>query len=115
MPDSSKLNFKPIATHTPEQASQEIAHALVTWFQNDGKSYPWRETTDPYAILVSEIMLQQTQIATVLGKGFYTRWMERFPNTQTLASANEDQVLKQWEGLGYYSRARKKTFSNSQA
>jgi len=104
MTDSSLL--KPIASQSPDQAPTEIAKALVGWFNQEGKTYPWRETTDPYAILVSEIMLQQTQITTVLGKGFYTRWMERFPNTTTLAKATEDEVLKQWEGLGYYSRAR---------
>ena len=103
---SSGSLLKPIATTTPDQASDGIATALLKWFEEEGKTYPWRETTDPYAILVSEIMLQQTQIAAVLGKGFYVRWMERFPDTKTLAEATEEEVLKQWEGLGYYSRAR---------
>ena len=79
---------------------------LAQWFGSHGKSYPWRETQDPYAILVSEVMLQQTQIPTVLERGFYTRWMERFPTVQTLAAAREEDVLKAWEGLGYYRRAR---------
>jgi len=80
--------------------------ALAGWFQRDGRDYPWRRTRDPYAILVSEVMLQQTQIATVLGRGYYARWMERFPDVTTLAAAGEGEILKAWEGLGYYSRAR---------
>ncbi|MDF1826257.1 MAG: A/G-specific adenine glycosylase [Verrucomicrobiales bacterium] len=80
--------------------------SLIEWFEREGVSYPWRETTDPYAILVSELMLQQTQIATVLGKGYYRRWMERFPDWQSLAGADEQELLKAWEGLGYYNRAR---------
>jgi len=80
--------------------------ALVAWFRREGRDYPWRRTRDPYAVLVSEVMLQQTQIATVLGRGYYARWMEQFPDVQTLAAAREEQILKAWEGLGYYSRAR---------
>lgn len=80
--------------------------ALVAWFEKDGRDYPWRRTRDPYAVLVSEVMLQQTQIATVLGRGFYARFMERFPDVETLAAAGDDELLKAWEGLGYYRRAR---------
>ena len=80
---------------------------LVSWFEVEGRDYPWRRTEDAYAILVSEVMLQQTQIATVLGpKRYYERWMEVFPTVEVLAGADEAVVLKQWEGLGYYSRAR---------
>lgn len=79
---------------------------LIRWFRMTGKNYPWRETTDPYAILVSELMLQQTQIRTVLDRKYFETWMKMFPNVQTLAKANEDVVLKTWEGLGYYNRAR---------
>src|SRR5689334_2331387 len=75
--------------------------ALVAWFRREGRDYPWRRTHDPYAILVSEVMLQQTQIATVLGRGYYTRWMEQFPDVHSLAVATEGQFLKAWEGLGY--------------
>jgi A/G-specific adenine glycosylase len=82
------------------------AVALVTWFEQHGRDYPWRRTQDAYAILVSEIMLQQTQISTVLERGFYSRWMQRFPNWKMLAEADESQVLMTWEGLGYYRRAR---------
>lgn len=81
--------------------------SLIQWFMKNAKSYPWRDTRDPYAILVSELMLQQTQVATVLERGYYQRWMQRFPDTRTLAAADESEVLKHWEGLGYYSRARR--------
>jgi len=80
--------------------------ALTEWFRAEGRDYPWRRTRDPYAILVSEAMLQQTQIATVLGRGYYSRWMEAFPGWKELAAASEEEILKQWEGLGYYNRAR---------
>lgn len=78
----------------------------MKWFRENGRDYPWRQTEDPYAILVSEIMLQQTQIATVLDRGYYVRWMSQFPDWAALASASEGEVLKAWEGLGYYRRAR---------
>jgi A/G-specific adenine glycosylase len=80
--------------------------ALLSWFHDQARDYPWRRTTDPYAILVSEMMLQQTRIQTVLERGYYTRWMNRFPDATTLAAAEETEVLRLWEGLGYYSRAR---------
>lgn len=80
--------------------------ALATWFAKHGKDYPWRRTQDPYEVLVSEVMLQQTQIATVLGKGYYTRFLAAFPNVETLAKAEDAALLKAWEGLGYYRRAR---------
>lgn len=79
---------------------------LLGWFRRHGRDYPWRRTRDPYAVLVSEMMLQQTQVATVLEKGYFTRWMARFPDATTLASAEESEVLRHWEGLGYYRRAR---------
>ena len=87
-------------------APTALAHALESWFAEHGRDYPWRRTTDPYAVLVSELMLQQTQIATVLDRGYYARWMERFPDVRTLAAAAEHEVLRAWEGLGYYRRAR---------
>lgn len=83
-----------------------VAAELVNWYAQHARDYPWRRTRDAYAILVSEVMLQQTQIATVLERGFYARWMERFPDFKTLAAAKEEEVLKAWEGLGYYRRAR---------
>jgi len=78
---------------------------LLRWFARKGRDLPWRRTRDPYAILVSEFMLQQTQVATVLG--YYERWLSLFPNFQTLAAADETEVLHAWQGLGYYSRARR--------
>lgn len=80
--------------------------SLIAWFRAEGHDYPWRGTSDPYPVFVSEAMLQQTQIATVLGRGYFSRWMNTFPTWGALASAKEEEVLKQWEGLGYYNRAR---------
>lgn len=78
--------------------------ALINWFEANGEDLPWRQTDDPYRIWLSEIMLQQTQIATVLP--YYVRFLDRFPTVEALAAAPLDDVLKMWEGLGYYSRAR---------
>jgi A/G-specific adenine glycosylase len=77
---------------------------LIGWFTRHKADLPWRRTTDPYAIWLSEIMLQQTQVTTVIP--YYARFLERFPTVGTLAAAPLDEVLKLWEGLGYYSRAR---------
>ena len=80
--------------------------ALARWFGRHGKDYPWRRTREPYAILVAEVMLQQTQIATVLGKGYFTRFLASFPDLASLAAADDAALLKAWEGLGYYRRVR---------
>lgn len=77
---------------------------LITWYHHNKRILPFRLQADPYAIWVSEIMAQQTQIATMLP--YYQKWMEDFPTIQKLADASEQEVLKHWEGLGYYSRAR---------
>lgn len=77
---------------------------LLSWYGHQGRHLPWRHTQDPYAIWVSEIMLQQTQVATVLP--YYDRWLARFPTLEVLARADLQTVLKLWEGLGYYARAR---------
>ncbi len=90
----------------PPGGFQRFQAALTEWFRLEGRDYPWRKTRDPYAILVSEAMLQQTQIATVLGRRYFQRWMCAFPDWLSLASASEKEVLKLWEGLGYYNRAR---------
>lgn len=87
---------------TTEQAW--FTERLLAWYQRAQRDLPWRRIRDPYAIWVSEIMLQQTQVATVLG--YYQRWMRRFPSLQALAAAAESDVLHAWQGLGYYSRAR---------
>lgn len=78
--------------------------SLKAWFSAEKRDLPWRQISDPYAIWISEIMLQQTQVAVVIP--YYLHWMERFPTIHHLASAPLDVVIKAWEGLGYYSRAR---------
>ncbi|MEM9016096.1 MAG: A/G-specific adenine glycosylase, partial [Verrucomicrobiota bacterium] len=85
---------------------EKFRKSLVDWFTRDGRDYPWRRTSDPYRILVSELMLQQTRIETVLKRGYFQRWIDRFPDTVSLAAAEEAEILKLWEGLGYYNRAR---------
>lgn len=79
---------------------------LITWYEKYGRhDLPWRTTQNPYHIYLSEIMLQQTQVKTVLER-FYFQFLEKFPSLEDLAKAKEDEVLKAWEGLGYYTRAR---------
>ena len=90
-------------SESPEDVASFRA-ALLDWYDREGRDLPWRSTSDPYAILVSEIMAQQTRVETVVP--YYHRWLERFPTVEALARAPEDDVLKAWEGLGYYSRAR---------
>ncbi len=76
---------------------------ILGWYRAHGRDLPWRRSKDPYAIWISEVMLQQTRVDTVIP--YYTRWMEQFPDIQSLARASIDDVLSQWEGLGYYRRA----------
>lgn len=80
------------------------AEVLKKWFKREQRDLPWRENRSPYAVWVSEMMLQQTQVAVVIP--YFERWMRRFPTVQDLANASLDEVIKLWEGLGYYSRAR---------
>jgi A/G-specific adenine glycosylase len=87
-----------------ELQSTRFRAALIAWYRRDGRMLPWRTTADPYRILVSEMMLQQTQVVTVLR--YYDRWFELFPTLESLARADETDVLHAWQGLGYYSRAR---------
>ncbi len=84
--------------------SADFTGQLLAWYRTNARELPWRFTSDPYAILVSEVMLQQTRVDTVIP--YYKRWIERFPSLILLAEASEDEVLRTWEGLGYYSRAR---------
>ncbi len=84
--------------------TSDFSRLLLAWYAVNARSLPWRETADPYAVWVSEIMLQQTRVETVAP--YYQRWMARFPNLQSLAQADQQEVLQLWEGLGYYSRAR---------
>jgi A/G-specific adenine glycosylase len=88
----------------PETRYQSIRRNLLDWFATNARKLPWRLTYTPYAIWISEIMLQQTQVNTMLP--YYHHWMERFPNLQDVALALEEELLKYWEGMGYYSRAR---------
>lgn len=88
----------------PELDIAAFRTALVNWFRQNGKDYPWRRTTDPWHILVSELMLQQTTIPTVLGR--YESWMQQFPTPAHLAAVDEQTALRSWEGLGYYRRVR---------
>lgn len=85
-------------------AAPAFRRLLLAWYRQHGRALPWRQTRDPYAILVSELMLQQTQVATVLP--YYRLWLQRFPDFQALAAASEADVLHAWQGLGYYARAR---------
>ena len=82
----------------------EFANTIISWFRENGRALPWRETCDPYAIWLSEIILQQTRIAQ--GWEYWERFMAQYPTVEDLAAAHEDEVLKLWQGLGYYSRAR---------
>lgn len=85
---------------------KEVHKSLLDWYDKNGRhALPWRQTSDPYAIWISEIMLQQTQVKTVLDR-FYFLFLEAFPTLEDLARASLDDVLKKWEGLGYYTRAR---------
>lgn len=82
----------------------QVVPRLLAWWDAGHAALPWRDRDDPYAIWVAEVMLQQTQISTVIP--YYERWLARFPTVAALAAASLDEVLKLWEGLGYYSRAR---------
>lgn len=81
-----------------------FSNQIIFWFRENGRALPWRETRDPYAIWLSEIILQQTRI--VQGLEYWERFMAQYPTVEALAAASEDDVLKLWQGLGYYSRAR---------
>jgi A/G-specific adenine glycosylase len=83
---------------------QIIAQQLLEWYRQHARSLPWRDDPAPYRVWVSEIMLQQTRVETV--RAYFERWMAKFPNLESLATADEQEVLQIWEGLGYYSRAR---------
>ena len=81
-----------------------LTETLLDWYEENKRELPWRETTDPYQIWISEIILQQTRV--VQGYDYFLRFIRRFPDVEALASASEDEVMKYWQGLGYYSRAR---------
>jgi len=81
-----------------------FSETILQWYSLNGRDLPWRRTRDPYAVWLSEIILQQTRVAQ--GRAYWERFMERFPTVEQLAAATEDEVLRLWQGLGYYSRAR---------
>src|SRR5690625_5267866 len=87
-----------------EEKIQDFRKEILTWYDREKRELPWRINTEAYNVWVSEIMLQQTRVDTVIP--YYLRFMEEFPTIQHLAEAETDRVLKLWEGLGYYSRAR---------
>jgi len=87
-----------------KNTAADFNKALQKWFRAHGRVLPWRSNPSPYAVLVSEFMLQQTTVAAV--QPYFRRWMKRFPDVASLAAAPEEEVMKHWEGLGYYSRAR---------
>ena len=89
-----------------------FSQTLLQWFQENGRELPWRQTQDPYAIWLSEIILQQTQVKQ--GRDYWQRFMRRWPTVADLAAASEDEVLREWQGLGYYSRARNLHFAARQ-
>ena len=82
----------------------DFTAAVVAWYKEHGRELPWRGTRDPYLIWISEIILQQTRVAQ--GLAYFRRFVERFPDVRALAAAEEDEVMRCWQGLGYYSRAR---------
>jgi A/G-specific adenine glycosylase len=88
----------------PDSDLRPLRRRLLSFFDDHARDLPWRRTDDPYAIWVSEVMLQQTRVETV--EPYYERFLERFPDVEALADASKDEVLKEWEGLGYYRRAR---------
>ena len=98
-PDPPTVNRMKQASRLPE-----ISKALLTWYRRCRRDLPWRRRRDPYAIWISEIMLQQTQVTTIAAR--YDEFLERFPDVHALAGASLGAVLKAWEGLGYYARAR---------
>ena len=99
-----KRTTSPASPHWTPKNIRDIRTRLLDWYDRTKRDLPWRRTSDPYAILVSEFMLQQTQVATVVP--YYERFLEDFPTVHALAEAPEQEVLRLWAGLGYYSRAR---------
>jgi A/G-specific adenine glycosylase len=98
------VSIEPKTSSGGEQHPGEFSALILNWYTRQGRKLPWRGSLNPYAVWVSEIMLQQTRVETVIP--YFERWMERFPSIAALAAASEQEVLSVWEGLGYYSRAR---------
>ena len=100
----ARRSRSPAPIQVDREAATIFRRRLHTWFRRHSRDLPWRHTRDPYRILVSELMLQQTQVSRVLD--FYRRFLERFPDLHALAKAKPQRVLEAWEGLGYYARAQ---------
>ena len=88
---------------------EDFSLKLIKWYQLNKRDLPWRKTKNPYKIWISEIILQQTRV--LQGLPYYIRFIEKFPDVKSLAQADEEEVLKMWQGLGYYSRARNLHFT----
>jgi A/G-specific adenine glycosylase len=101
---SSGTAMSSLAPRTTHRATPKLVPLLLNWFAANARDMPWRRTRDPYAIWVSEIMLQQTQVKTVIP--YWERWMRELPTIEALANARADKIHKLWEGLGYYTRVR---------
>src|SRR4029078_151523 len=106
-------SLSPVIVFTPmpraanskfETRNSKLVDLLLAWFAKNARDLPWRRTSDPYAIWVSEIMLQQTQVKTVIP--YWERWMRELPTIESLAKAKPEKIHKLWEGLGYYTRVR---------
>ncbi len=102
-PSVSRGNNSENSVHSVKSIRQ-LALLLLDWFSANARDLPWRRTRDPYAIWVSEIMLQQTQVKTVIP--YWKRWMRELPTIEAVARARSEKIHKLWEGLGYYTRAR---------
>ena len=100
------------AMNDVQQPLNDFTSVLLRWFDAYGRELPWRQTRDPYAVWLSEIILQQTRVEQ--GRPYWERFMQRWPTAEALARASEDEVLRQWQGLGYYSRARNLHFAAGQ-
>ncbi|MGC9150962.1 MAG: A/G-specific adenine glycosylase [Microbacter sp.] len=102
---NDKNTIQPIVSTSIEHLDQiPLAETLLAWYDQHKRDLPWRNTTDPYTIWISEIILQQTRVEQ--GLGYFVRFMERFPDIQSVAVASEQEILNYWKGLGYYGRAR---------
>lgn len=103
---STVKTVKPPCTAPLASNLASFRKTLLDWFRENGLGHPWRETADPWAILVSEVMLQQTTVAAVRAGRRFERFLAQFPDLETIAQAREEDLLKAWEGLGYYNRVR---------
>lgn len=104
MRGGTDVNESNMWKQTDEEILQQIPEKLLTWYDKNARSLPWRENSQPYRVWVSEIMLQQTRVEAV--KPYFERFLKALPTVEDLAQAPEEQLLKLWEGLGYYNRVR---------